>query len=155
SHETRPNVSRHAPVLVTMRCRTQRLREQAVFERIHSCLSKLREEGASRIAQSVFCITHFSVQDNHIHLIIAAHSKDDLARGSQGLAIRIARRVNRQLGRKGTFWNDRYHANVLKSPRQVRNALVYVLHNRKKHGALSGVFDFMSSCAWFSGWRDL
>src|SRR5437879_4806944 len=48
-------------------------------------------------------------------------------------AIRVARAVNRALNRRGAVWTDRYHARALTSPRAVRNALVYVLMNRRKH----------------------
>src|SRR6185295_716057 len=58
-----------------------------------------------------------------------------LARGVQGLAIRIARAVNRALRRKGRLFADRYHAHALKTPRAVRFALRYVLLNARKHAA--------------------
>ena len=56
-------------------------------------------------------------------------------RGIRGLAIRIARAVNRAWLRRGRVWGDRYHAHSLRSPREVRNALVYVLQNFRKHFA--------------------
>jgi hypothetical protein len=72
----------------------------------------------------------------------------------QGLGIRLARRINRATHRKGSLWTDRYHARKLTTPTEVRNALVYVLQNRKKHGALSTHVDPMSSGPLFSGWSD-
>ena len=39
----------------------------------------------------------------------------------------MARLINRIAGRKGQVFGDRYHAHVLATPRQVRNALAYVL----------------------------
>jgi hypothetical protein len=47
----------------------------------------------------------------------------------RGLAIRVARAVNRALGRRGRVFADRYHARALTTPRAVRHALVYVLMN--------------------------
>jgi hypothetical protein len=38
------------------------------------------------------------------------------------------------LGRGGAVWGDRFHARDLKTPREVRHALVYVLNNHRKHG---------------------
>src|SRR5262249_17790588 len=63
------------------------------------------------------------------------------------------RKINRALGRNGRAWSDRYHARELKTPREVRNAIAYVLLNRRKHDALApaGV-DRCSSGAWFTGW---
>jgi hypothetical protein len=37
---------------------------------------------------------HFSVQGNHVHLLVEAGSRSALVRGLQGLAIRMARAVN-------------------------------------------------------------
>ena len=81
-----------------------------------------------------FRIIQFSVQDDHVHLIVEAEDRSVLSRGIQGVAIRVARAVNRVLGRRGAVWGDRYHARALTSPRVVRNAIVYVLMNFKKHG---------------------
>lgn len=91
--------------------------------------------GASRFG---FSLVHFSVQGNHLHLLCEAEDKRALARGLKGLQVRIARRVNAWLGRSGRFFADRYHAHVLRTPREVRHALAYVLNNAKKHFAQRG-----------------
>src|SRR4051794_21417129 len=49
-------------------------------------------------------LTHFSVQSNHIHLIVEGVSSTAM----QGLGIRIAKGINRLLGRKGRVLGDRY-----------------------------------------------
>jgi REP element-mobilizing transposase RayT len=115
----------------------------------------LRE--AIRLAQRgrVFRICHFSVQGNHVHLLVEAKSRDALARGVQGLAIRMARAINRPLRRSGKVWGDRYHRRDLATPREVRSALVYVLNNFRKHGTAPRVIDPSSSARWFDGWRDV
>jgi REP element-mobilizing transposase RayT len=83
-------------------------------------------------------LTHFSVQGNHIHLIVEAADRQTLARGMQGLAIRIAKGVNRASNRKGTVFSDRYHSRVLRTPAEVRNAVHYVMNNQKKHRSRQG-----------------
>ena len=75
---------------------------------------------------------------NHIHLICEAASREALARGLQGLLIRIARGLNRVLDRRGKVFADRYHDRVLKTPAQVRNAIAYVLNNARRHAAQRG-----------------
>jgi len=111
----------------------------------------IREGNRSPAVGDAFRVVEFSVQKDHVHFIIEAHDKDVLSRGLRGLAIRLARAVNRALRVRGAVWGDRYHARELKTPRAVRNAIVYVLMNAKKHGVrLSGV-DAMSSAPWFDG----
>ena len=99
-------------------------------------------------------VVHFSIQSNHIHLIVEAHDNACLSRAMQGLAVRIAKRLNRAWSRKGTVFADRFHAHVMRARREVRNALAYVLNNARKHEiALAGI-DPYSSGAAFDGWAD-
>lgn len=109
--------------------------------------------GLAQSSRGGLRILHFSVQTDHVHLIVEAESGEALSRGLQGLAIRLAKRVNRALGRAGSFWSDRYHARPLRTPREVRNALVYVLQNARKHMPGFRGLDPCSSALWFSGWR--
>src|SRR5262249_24586111 len=76
-----------------------------------------------------------------------------LSEGMRGLAIRVARAINRVLGRRGTVWRERYHARALRTPREGRHALVYGLMNFKKHGSDVGEIDARSSAPWFDGLR--
>jgi hypothetical protein len=76
-----------------------------------------------------------------------------IGRGLQGLAIRMARSLNRHLGSRGRVFADRYHARALGTPREVRNALRYVLLNARHHGASADAFDSCSSSAAFDGWK--
>jgi len=99
-----------------------------------------------------FRVIEFSVQNDHVHLIVEAHDADILARGVQGLAIRLARRINGALGVRGKVWGDRFHARELATPRAVRNAIIYVLMNAKKHRMRApGGVDAFSSAPWFGG----
>jgi hypothetical protein len=62
-------------------------------------------------------------------------------------------RLNRLWIGTGAAVADRYHVHVLQTPREVRNALRYVLENARHHGAFRGGFDRASSAPWFDGWR--
>jgi putative transposase len=94
------------------------------------------------------------VQSNHLHLLIEARDQATLARGMQGLSVRIAKALNRHWNRHGTVFSDRYHARALRTPREVRNALVYVLQNARKHGWRGTGLDPLSSASRFDGWAD-
>jgi hypothetical protein len=80
----------------------------------------------------------------------------------KSIAARFARAVNRVFSRSGRVLRDRYHLHVLETPREVRNALRYVLLNGRRHAAKGrgGVsagtvrIDPASSGAWFDGWRE-
>jgi hypothetical protein len=103
-------------------------------------------------SRDAFRVLHFSIQTNHIHLIVEATDNVALSRGMQWLNARIARNVNRALNVRGRVWRERYHARELRTPRSVRNAIVYVLMNAKKHGHWIGSgIDTRSSAPWFDG----
>ena len=87
----------------------------------------------AQTARAWFRIVHFSVQADHVHLLVEADDQASLSRGLMGVAIRLARAVNRVVGRRGSVWADRYHARSLRTPREVRHGIVYVLMNWKKH----------------------
>jgi REP element-mobilizing transposase RayT len=85
-----------------------------------------------------FRIVHLSVQRTHVHLLVEADDKAKLAVGLQGFQISAARNINTVLGtsvqrRRGKVFADRYHLVVIRSPRQARSVLAYVMSNWRKH----------------------
>jgi hypothetical protein len=68
---------------------------------------------------------------NHIHLLVEAVDRRALARGMQGLGVRIARGLNAVMRRSGRV--DRYHAHILRTPTEARHARTYLLHNARRH----------------------
>src|SRR4030081_3561338 len=102
-----------------------------------------------------FRLIHYSIQGNHVHLIVEASDKHSLSRGMQALMIRMARALNRMMHRRGSVFADRFHAHVLRSRREVAHALRYVFgnfaHHAKSWGAqISASFlDSFSSVAFF------
>jgi len=90
AHDRRPRLSRHHPVLVTLRVAAglRSLRAQAE----HAVV--LRALGASS-AHEGFRVIEYTVQSNHLHLIVEASNHAALARGMIGLTVRLARGLNR------------------------------------------------------------
>lgn len=126
-HTTRPVLDRRHPSHVTLRARggLPSFRLPAVFRAVRGAIARTQRER--------FRICHFSVQSNHLHLIVEAEDHEALSRGMRGLTIRLARAINCALARTGRVWGDRYHRHDLATPSEVRHAVVYVLHNIKKH----------------------
>ena len=103
-----------------------------------------------------FRITQYSIQGNHVHLIVEAKRKEDLTRGVTGLATSMARRLNKLWNRQGRVFADRFHSRVLRSPTEVLRALRYVFHNARNHGIWlwDDRPDPYSSGEFFEGWDD-
>lgn len=140
-----PHRARH-PQHITVRCRCRSLRTQFVFPSVVAVF-----RAVNRRAPSTFRVVEFSVQANHIHLIVEAEDSLALSSGMRSLTIRLARNVNSLLMQRGPFIADRWYGHELVSARAVRHALVYVLANHKKHlPATSEPIDHYSSAPYFT-----
>ena len=128
SHRARPNHLARHPLHAVWRTGpgVPSLRRRAVLE-------LLRQALAAGGCRPTFRLVHYSVQGNHLHLVVEAHDKRSLSRGMQGLAVRVARAVNRAAGRSGRVFADHYFARALKTPAEVRRAVRYVLDNFLHH----------------------
>jgi REP element-mobilizing transposase RayT len=124
------------------------LRHPTLIRAFERSLTQASERGDFRVV-------HYSLQSNHAHLLVESAHRDALARGMKAVGARLARAVNRVFHRVGPVLADRYHLRVLKTPREVRNALRYVLLNARHHAARlmrGALLDPASSARWFGGW---
>ncbi|HKA86623.1 MAG TPA: transposase [Haliangiales bacterium] len=147
SHGRRPELNPRHPLHVTLRAvnGSPNMRNYAIAAEISKLLKR-------RARRELPCrVVHFTIQRDHIHLIVETQDRAALSRGVQGLASGIARVVNRTAGCAGGLWRDRYHARPLRTPTEVRKCLVYVLRNGLKHGSTAFAVDPCSSAAWFDG----
>jgi len=180
----RKNAGRKAKLQPGQRVHRRVRRRPKVSEReaIHVVLPVTREVGrlrrrsayqAVRVAmrgallRRDFRIVHVSIQSNHLHLLVEASDERALARGVQGFEISCARRLNRAVARdrretrprRGRVFVNRYHAEVIDSPRRARHALAYVLNNWRRHrederglAQRRALVDPYSSGIDFDGW---
>jgi REP element-mobilizing transposase RayT len=149
SHLRRPGLSHNHPVHLTLRVVDEvgNLRKGPVRRAIFRAFAG----GCNRFG---FRLVHFSVQQNHMHFICEADDERALTKGMQGLSIRVAKAINRRLGRRGTVFSDRYHARALKTPREVRNGIAYVINNARRHSHRPpGWMDPCSTASFFKGWQ--
>ena len=121
------------PLHVTLRMapHVYNLRSRRSFQVIAQAL----RGGADRFEVRV---VKFSVQGNHIHMLVEAPSRVALGRAQKGLSVRLAKGLNRLMGRSGRVLYDRYHAHLLRTPTEVRHAMTYIRDNAKKHACARG-----------------
>jgi REP element-mobilizing transposase RayT len=154
-HRVRSEVPARCPVHVTVRLRRgiPSLRQARFVRAFRQSLGRCP-------VRSGFRVVHYSIQRNHLHFIIEAAGRVALGRGMKSLSARIGRCVNRVFARAGRALDGRYHHRVLVTPREVRNALAYVLlnarhHYHERHGLPPPevALDQASSAGWFDGWK--
>ena len=156
-HLERPPVPGWAPAHITVRVRSgvPSLRRGRFVEELRGTLRRGCERGDFRVL-------HYSVQSDHVHLLVEAAGRSALACGMKSIGARLARAVQRAFALAGSVLEGRYHLRVLRTPREVRNAIAYVLLNARHHllKRLRGsarrasylVLDAASSARWFDGW---
>ena len=148
-HRTRAMHRRHQPVHVTLRRAKglPSLRSERIANLVQRAIADTQRHG--------FRIVEYSVQADHVHMIVEAEDSAELTRGMRSFTVRVARRINGRIfpRRRGRVWADRYHRHDLTNPTEVRHALVYVLDNHLKHRHFdAGLIDPCSSAPWFTGW---
>ena len=112
----------------------------------------LRKAFAQAKSRFGFRLTHYSVMGNHLHAIVEANDQRALTRGMTGLLVRMARALNKHWSRRGRVFADHFHQHQLTKPREVRNALAYVLNNARHHNYRIDTLDYYASGLWFDGW---
>lgn len=132
-HDPRPVLTRLMPLHVdlTFLDHVWNLRTQRCFAIIAAALATVREAHGLRVVG-------FSVQANHLHLLVEAMKKEELTRAIQALKIRIAKGLKRRMGRKGPVFDERYFVRVLRTPTEVRRAQDHIWFNTAKHAAEYG-----------------
>jgi REP element-mobilizing transposase RayT len=160
-HRTREAFRANQPVHVTLRVEgaVGNLRRRDAYHALRRAMLVVAD-------RNDFRIVHISLERDHVHLIVEASDKDALARGMHVFEIVAAKFLNkvitRETGRlrRGRVFGDRYHAVVIKSPKQMRNTLSYVLNNWRRHRQDEGVdsmfwdVDYFSSGPVFTGWDE-
>jgi len=160
-HTKRPALSRHSPVHATLRVEVDigTLRRRDTYHAIRKALRTV-------LRRDDFRVVHVSLQDVHVHLVVEANDERALARGMRAFEIAAAHRLNaaiteaRGRARRGRVFADRYHARILRTPRDVRNVINYVLNNWRHHRedvdlvSINWHVDYFSSGPTFDGWAE-
>src|SRR5512145_1751012 len=144
-HETRPDVNGPAHIVWRIRRGLPGLRTPKVLRRLERAFRSSKE-------QKGFALTHYSIQDDHLHLVVEVWNCRDLSRALQALGIRIAKALNSLWRRrKGHVFAERYFAAAMTSVRQMFRTIRYVLNKGRKHGTwtVKGRPDPYSSGPWF------
>jgi REP element-mobilizing transposase RayT len=149
-HRERAEFPESHPGLVTIR-----VRSDVPSLRTARFVTEIERSFREVLKRRDFRVTHYSLQHDHVHLLVEAENAAALSCGIKSVAARIARAVNRVFARRGAALDGRYHHRALGTPREVRAALAYVLLNAHEHAGGPGIrIDPASSGRWFEGWNE-
>jgi putative transposase len=169
-HAPRPNVPGRFPRHIVLRVRDDvgSLRKRFMYRALRAATIAVAMRELHNEVNGAFRIVHISIQRTHIHMLVEADNKLALTRGMQSFLISAAKHVNAEYSekrklaqrRRGPVFADRYHQEIIKSPRQARRTLAYVLNNWRKHRedrtphAKNWTLDPFSSAWSFGGWKE-
>lgn len=132
AHRKREKVSTRTPMHINFKYRTY-IKTKICLRLLKRAIFNSRKRGLR--------VIHYSLQTNHIHLIVEADNNRVLTKGMRSLTVTFAKGL-----RKGRVQLERYHLHVLKTLRETKHAVNYVLFNQQKHGkGTYGVIDEYSS----------
>jgi REP element-mobilizing transposase RayT len=152
-HRERERIVARIPQHVTIRLRPDvpNVRQPRFVRRFRSSLSEA-------CVRHGFRVVHYSIQRDHLHLLVETQTNHAIACGMKSVGARIGKLVNRLFERSGKVLDGRYHVRPLRTPLEVRRALRYVLLNHRHHAAQRRTRESIrtpdpaSSGRWFEGW---
>ena len=96
-------------------------------------------------------ILNYMVTSNHVHLLVADDGdRMSIPRSIQLVAGRTGQEYNQRKGRKGAFWEDRYHATAVETDRHFLQCLVYIDLNMVRAGVVAHPMEWN-----FSGYSEI
>jgi REP element-mobilizing transposase RayT len=122
AHKVREKVTQRVGLHLNFKVRYQ-IRNKTCLKILKRSIQNARTHGLR--------VLHFSLQSNHVHLIVEAINNEVLTRGMRSLTITFSKGID-----KGRIQFERYHLHVLKTLRETKNAVHYVLFNQQKHSGL-------------------
>ena len=82
-------------------------------------------------------VLNYMVTSNHIHILLRDHGdRDVIPRSIQLIAGRTGQEFNQRKGRKGAYWEDRYHATAVETNEHLVKCLVYIDLNMVRAGVV-------------------
>ena len=105
-------------------------------------------EAKKRLGTSIL---NYAVTSNHIHLVIRdVKGEEVIPQTMQLIAGRTGQEYNQRKGRKGAFWEDRYHATAVEMDSHLIRCLVYVDLNMVRAGVVTHPAEWP-----FCGYREI
>lgn len=88
------------------------------------------------------CVLNYTVTSNHVHLLVKDTGNGAIPKSMQLVAGRVGQEFNQRKGRKGAFWEDRYHATAVSADDHLVRCLTYIDLNMVRAGAVEHPSDW-------------
>lgn len=126
-HIARDEIKKLTPLHLTIKIEKDKagLKNKFILKSLHSSIKKARKIGLK--------IIHYTLEYDHVHLLVETDNKTALARGMQSFGISFSKSINKIKKAQGKVFKTRYHYRKLKTPAEVKNVFNYIFGNSLKH----------------------
>lgn len=126
-HIRRERILKPTSMHLTIKVRENKadIKTKSILKALHHAIIRARLKGIR--------VIHYTLEYNHVHLLVEAHCHTIMHRGMQAFGISIAKAINKIKIRSGTVYKHRYHLRKITSPRQLKNVIHYIFHNGIHH----------------------
>lgn len=136
-HTSREEIFKPSPLHLTVKLKRADIQNKVVLRILKHAIYRSRLQGLR--------VIHFSLEHNHVHLYAECESNFVLGKAMKAFGVTFVRRVNKLKKIKGQLYKYRYHLRVLKSARDAKNVINYILKNGIKHGRTLKVINAYNS----------
>jgi REP element-mobilizing transposase RayT len=127
-HRERPKLTRLSSLHLTVKINRIKadLKNKSTLKVLKRAICNARKKGLR--------VVHFSLEYDHIHLLIESPNNSTLGRGMQSLGVTMARGINLFKKSEGGVYKHRYHFRKISSSRELKRVMHYIFNNGVKHG---------------------
>jgi len=126
-HTLRPRLKKASSLHLTIKVKKIKaeIKNKAVLNLLKRAISNARKQG--------LIIIHYTLEYDHINLLIEADNNSTLAKGMQSLGVTLSKGINRLKKLKGAVYKHRYHFRQISSPSELKKVMSYIFNNGLKH----------------------
>ena len=124
-HTSREFISRPSALHLTVKLKRADIQNKVILRILKHAIYRSRLQGIR--------IVHFTLEHDHVHLYAECGSNLVLAKGMKAFGVTLVKGINKLKRSKGTLYKYRFHLRILKTPRDAKNVINYILKNGIKH----------------------
>jgi REP element-mobilizing transposase RayT len=138
-HTRRFRLKKPSSLHLTIKVRENKadIQNKRILKALHYAIKRARLKGLK--------IVHYTLEYNHVHLLVESVDNKILHKGMQAFGITIAKSINKIKSTKGAVYKNRYHLRVINSAKQLKNVLHYIFSNGVKHKRTHSKIDLFNS----------
>jgi len=127
-HTARPELERPSSLHLTVKIEKEKANLKNKF------ILKILKKAILNARRFNLKIIHYSLEFDHVHLLIEAENNIILGKGMQSFGVTFSKAINRHRNVSGQVYKHRYHFRKITSAKQLKNVMNYIFKNGVKHG---------------------